>query len=259
LVEAGHVTGDGAATMAVIVMCGVVECSFYIQKSNMAVYAVIVGRRAGVYLQREDCEAVVDCYSGAVHHKWQTLREATQCMNKAGYRHDEIIIHSGVASIPLAQYCDRQLQLVPAEVSCEHRSLFDLGRGLHVEACLYQGTQRIDVRVWDDEGKRTKRGISLTIEQWVALLEDADKLDADLDRVKSGEGLHSSYCLGESVFVSITSPYRVLHIRRWYTDNGELKPGRQGITLRIPEWRHLVDLQEQLAHAHRELATTTDG
>ncbi len=99
----------------------------------MTVYTVTVGRRAGVYLQREDCVAAVESYSGTVHHKWQTLGEATRCMNKAGFRHAEILIHSGVTSTPLAQYCDHQIQLIPVEVSCEHRSLFDLGRGLHVD------------------------------------------------------------------------------------------------------------------------------
>ena len=214
-------------------------------------YAVSIGRRAGIFLLWQECEAVVSAYSGAVYRKCESLREATQYMNSCGYRHDDILIHTSAKSLSLDQYCLQNILLTPAEIGYSLCNLFDLGNGLQVEACYFRGEPRIDIRVWDS-GKRTKKGISLTLSQWVDLLTVGAKLDADLERVKAGEDVHSSYHLDQGVFATIDSPYRVFHIRRWYQQSDEWKPGRQGITVREREWRHLLDLEKHIIRALKE-------
>jgi len=107
--------------------------------------------------------------------------------------------------------------------------------------------------VWNSD-KRTKKGISLTLPQWSDFLAISEKLDADLERVKTGQDIQTSYPLSDKVFVTIQSPYRVIHIRRWYQEKSVWKPGRQGITLREPEWHHLLDLKDHLIRTlkHRQ-------
>ncbi len=217
-------------------------------------YAVTIGRRAGVYLLRSDCEAAVDEYSGAAFKAHENLGDATAHMNRAGYSHSEILIHTDMVSLPLQDYCYRQMIQMPSELTPEQCNLFDLGHGLRVEACVYKGENRIDIRQWDEETqKRTTRGISITTEQWLELLKMTDQLNVDMQRVKGGKDICKAYELPGSVYATIQSPYRVYHIRKWYRDaNNELKPGRQGITLREPEWQHLHDLKDQLAYAHEK-------
>ncbi len=217
-------------------------------------YAVTIGRRAGIYLHWDECKAVVDKYSGAVFKKHPKLHEATEYMNRTGYCHSDILVHADMVSLPLRDYCYRQMIQVPFEVAALPCNLFDLGRGLRVEACAFNDEDRIDIRQWDEEtNKRTLRGISLTLQQWDELMKISEDLYADLQGVKADKNIQASYELPGSVFATIQSPYRVYHIRRWYCDaNNELKPGKQGITLREKEWQHLLDLKHQLAAAHQK-------
>lgn len=217
-------------------------------------YSVPIGRRAGIYLRWQDCEAATSAYSGAVFQKWQTLREATQHMNKCGYTHDDILVHMDEGSLTLHEYCNKRVLLVPCEVPYTPTTLFDLGHDLHIEACCFRGEPRIDIRMWESD-KRTKKGISLTPTQWDSFHDLTERLEADLKMMKAGLDVHKFYSLGlgDAIFVSMDSPYRVIHIRRWYQQDGEWKPGRKGITLREREWRQLLDLKEHLTRSLKHL------
>ena len=81
----------------------------------MMFYIVIIGRRLVIYLQWNDCKAVVDEYSGAVFKKYANLHEATEHMNGAGYSHSDILVHTDVTSLPLRDYCHRHMMQVPFE------------------------------------------------------------------------------------------------------------------------------------------------
>jgi hypothetical protein len=173
-------------------------------------------------------------------------------MNNVGYDHGDIVIHNGTARLSLAAYCDQEMTLIPYRQAYVYCNTFDLGADLRVEVARFRGKTRIDIRQWQD-GLRTKRGISLTYSQWCQLGGYTSTLESEMSKLHAGTPCDSLTDLGDSVFVSIQAPYRVYHIRRWYRDEkNELKPGRQGITLREPEWRHLRDIKGQITRAINE-------
>lgn len=226
-------------------------------------YSVVVGRQTGIFLDWAGCSIAVSDHPGAIFRKWETLREATQHLNKCGIKHEEILVYAADCPLQhytLQEYCRRQSILVPAEVGYERCSLFHIAHGLFVEACRYNNQPRIDIRQWDTEtNKRTKKGISLTHDQWLNFLALTPCLESDLAKVKDKVQVDSSHQLGDGVYVTINTPYKVFHIRKWFCDGDVLKPGRQGITLRETEWRHLVHLKEQLALASSDCSYSIDA
>jgi hypothetical protein len=207
-------------------------------------YSAAVGRKTGVFSSWALCSQAVTDYPGAVFRKWETLREATQHLNRHGHQHDYIDVHTAEGTKPLREYCENHSLLVPAEVSYEHTTLFNLRCGLFAEIYKNNGTVYIDLHQRDfDTGKRTEKGLLLTWDQWLALTTVASHLEDSFVRLKAGEPIHLSESLGEEVYVSIDTPYPVFNIRRWYKDSdGTLKPGREGITLRETEWSHLLNI-----------------
>jgi hypothetical protein len=204
-------------------------------------YAFTVGHPVGIYIDWSDCVDVIVDNEGATYHKtWQTLEEATQHMNKTGYQHDEILIHTGTESISLPEYCRRNSLLVPVEVGHKYLKLFDLDHGLHLGVCLYRGTAHMNLSIGEEK-------MRLNQNQWRKLLSLVSKLTRDLGKVKAGESLHSSYNLGDSVFITITSPNREFHIQ---FHNAETP----GITIREPEWLDILHLKNHLSRAPRSSA-----
>ncbi len=222
-------------------------------------YAVALGHAPGIHMCWSDCETAIHGYSGAVYKKFKSLPEATQFLNKKGLQHSEICIHTGSSVLSLNEYCQNLSISTPAEDSYEPCTLFNIGRGLHVEATHYNGRPRIDIRIWNQEEEmkmRTRKGISLTLSQWETLLKYRHHIDGDFDRLREKTPVDSSYNLGEDTYATLTSPYRVINIRQWYrADDGVLKPGRKGITLRFSEWEHIIHLQHQLELIHPTLNT----
>ena len=185
-------------------------------------YSAAVGRKTGVFSSWALCSQAVTDYPGAVFRKWETLREATQHLNRYSHQHDYIDVHTTEGTKSLREYCKQQSLLVPKN----------------------NGTVYIDLHQRDfDTGKRTEKGLLLTWDQWLALTTVASHLEDTFVRLKAGEPIHLSEPLGDEVYVSIDTPYPVFNIRRWYKDSdGTLKPGREGITLRETEWSHLLNI-----------------
>jgi hypothetical protein len=42
--------------------------------------------------------------------------------------------------------------------------------------------------------------------------------------------------VGDSWYVTVTSGYRSVNIRRFYKSKGVLRPKKEGVVLRLPEW-----------------------
>lgn len=215
-------------------------------------YAVAIGRTPGIYLQWSDFNKSTEFYEGARYVGCCTLQDATQFLNKNGRPHTLIDVHTGDRVVPLNEYCMLISMAVPMEVEYERETLFKLGSGLRLEATRFNREPRVDVRVWDDE-RRTKKGISLQGEQWLNLLSLVDDVEKDITQMGDGQNVNRSYHLGSNTFLDIRSPYKVMHIRRLYMHDGILKPGRQGIVLRVVEWRHLVHMQYHVRLALPEL------
>lgn len=95
-------------------------------------YSVVVGRKIGIFLAWKDCREFINNYTGAKFRKWETLREATQHLNKHGITHGVIIVHDSGNETSLADYCSRLSLAIPEEIEYEHCSLFNLYSGLYI-------------------------------------------------------------------------------------------------------------------------------
>jgi hypothetical protein len=203
-------------------------------------------------------------YPGAVFRKWETLREATHHLNRHGLRHDYIDVHTAEGTTPLREYCEQHALLIPAEEGYEHATLFNLRNGLFAEIHKNDNATYIDLHQRNfDTGLRSDKGLMLTWNQWLALTTLAPHLEDTFVKLKAGEPIHLSECLGDGIYVSLDTPYPVFNIRRWYHDAGTpkadgtgitpgtLKPGREGITLREHEWSHLINISHLIGLSYR--------
>lgn len=211
-------------------------------------FSVPIGPCAGVFLDWNYCQAAVCDYSNCAFRKCKTLSEATQYMNQCGYTNEDIFIQTPGKSQLLQEYCKQHELIIPAEVAYTRQNLFDLGCGLHVKASCSQGTSHIEIKVWDSN-KRTRKGISLTLQQWDKFLAISDQLEAALEKVKAGDTIKKCFILDLSLRCEIKSPFRVFCMSRLFKEDNKTKSGREEITLREQEWRQLLDLKDHLQRA----------
>lgn len=123
----------------------------------------------------------------------------------------------------------------------EEERIYPLGREIYVQPSLFQGQMRVDIRQWDNEGRRTKKGISLPIPCWLTLLGLTKTIQQTLDRIKGKETVREFFQLTNNVFVTLQSPLWIVDIRYWYkSEDGTLKPGWRGISLRLNEYSKLI-------------------
>ena len=131
----------------------------------------------------------------------------------------------------------------------EEEMIYHLGRHNHIQPNLYQGQMRVDIRHWDRDGRRTKKGISLPIPCWQALLRLTESIQHIADRIKEKEVISNYFDLSNDVYVTLTSPLWIVDIRNWYmAEDGTLKPGWRGIALRFNEFSKLLEYASSIEH-----------
>lgn len=124
---------------------------------------------------------------------------------------------------------------------------FDLGSERNVK--IYEHNTNveetiIDVRLFDDD-EPTEKGQSMTLSRWRILCDSLEIIDKNLEDVKKDKDVDYRLHLGGNVYVSVTSPYRCINIRKFYfmrnvkSGKKTLYPTREGVSLRFPEWAKL--------------------
>lgn len=124
---------------------------------------------------------------------------------------------------------------------------FDLGSERNVK--IYEHNTNveetiIDVRLFDDD-EPTEKGQSMTLSRWRILCDSIEIIDKNLEDVKKDKDVDYRLHLGGNVYVSVTSPYRCINIRKFYfmrnvkSGKKTLYPTREGVSLRFPEWAKL--------------------
>lgn len=71
----------------------------------------------------------------------------------------------------------------------------------------------------------------------------------DLAMVRTEAPIETSCPLGNGIYVTVTAPYPVVHIRYWRQKDGKTFPTRDGIVLRDSELEHFQHMKDQIAHA----------
>lgn len=205
----------------------------------MPFYSVPVGRKSGIFLNWTDCERSVDDFAGAIFRRWSSLPEATEHMNSHGVTHESISIHTCDGTQTLLAYCEEQGIAPPSEIGYKRREEFYLGHGLFVKVDKNSG---VDIFQKDYESQERKNGMFLSYDDWVAFMRLADVMLTGLRKVKTGGEVKLFEHLSKSIYLSVGSPYPVLHIRKWFEKKGQMHPKKEGITLRECELEHIMNI-----------------
>ena len=135
----------------------------------------------------------------------------------------------------------------PDFVEQKDNNLFHLGRDIRAEPTIYENLLRVDIRTWDKNGSRTRKGISLPEDCWTSLLMQKDKILQAVTSMQQKEQVQVQFCLGREVYVSIRSPLWLIDIRYWYQDpEGTKKPSRRGISLKFDEFNKLLNVSHDI-------------
>jgi len=100
--------------------------------------------------------------------------------------------------------------------------MFPQGRDRYVTVSEWNDQLRISVRQYlkynhSEQLYPTKKGISLTVENWVDLMFEKDKITAALDKISSGEGdVTCRHHIGRNIFVILESGRSYVNIRQWW-------------------------------------------
>lgn len=122
----------------------------------------------------------------------------------------------------------------------EEPTLYLLGRDIQAEPTVFKGQPRVDIRQWTKDGLRTRKGISLPLACWQMLIAGKHQIQDVMKRMRQ-QKVNEGYHLGGDIYVTIKSPLWLIDIRYWYKgEDGMLKPGRRGISLKVPEFSKLM-------------------
>ena len=106
---------------------------------------------------------------------------------------------------------------------------------------------RVDLREWQD-GKPTKKGISVTLSRWKNLVDRMVYLDEALAERKP----YTSH-LGGNVYFTVTLGGTCVDIRQYWTPEKDVVPTRKGLCLRPLEYQRLKELLPLIGQALPEL------
>jgi hypothetical protein len=111
-----------------------------------------------------------------------------------------------------------------------------LGGNIYLDLTEWNGSKRVDIRLWKDGTVPTKEGVSLHLDQWKALCNMSDVIDDLLTRVIEKEPVEWRYHIGNDVFVTIKARFPS------FTSESTLFPPMNGPTV-LPREVWLYTLQ----------------
>ena len=135
----------------------------------------------------------------------------------------------------------------------------NLGRDVTVRVIHLKQKIFVDIRKWESfasvrRSYPTKKGIALTPQCWARLRQSAKQIEEFLVSTNREEEIKID--IGRGIFVSIPPNKPFIHIREWYMDGEEMKPGRKGICLHYAQWERFVnkftEIHENLPENARE-------
>jgi len=109
-----------------------------------------------------------------------------------------------------------------------------------------------------------EKHVTLTTKRWTRIMSIRKEVDIEAREVNHQTcpvAYHAH--IGELYYVSVTSGYGSVDIRRCYVPYGLSKenvhPTRNGIGLRLDEWAHLLELLPTIHEQHPELKVDTES
>ena len=122
-----------------------------------------------------------------------------------------------------------------------------MGNEQYVEVTEWKGELRVDLRQWQD-GKPTKKGISVTLMRWKNWVECISYLDEALQNKKA-----YSCHLGGNVYCDLGDDSVCVDIRQHWMPEEKVVPTKKGLCLRPLEYQRLKELVPLIGQALPEL------
>lgn len=139
---------------------------------------------------------------------------------------------------------------------CEHEVILreHLGEGVYMEIlvkdCDFHEEYIIDLRRWEQQvdGRliATQEGVRLPIQRFVHLLWYREDVQELLHRVEIGVRVNKKLFVGHRLFLHICFPSLTVHLREYRTEAGVIRPGDEGLTMKLPTWQTMLKLSYEL-------------
>lgn len=129
------------------------------------------------------------------------------------------------------------------------RKGFDLGRDRKISVSEFKGRRYVNIREYYDAGggemRPGKRGTSLSREQWDMLTQVKDEVN------KAVASDDKFWDLGRNKRVSLNEfkGNVLFDIREYYDAQGQMKPGKKGISLSREQWNMVHAVEEEITDA----------
>jgi hypothetical protein len=108
-----------------------------------------------------------------------------------------------------------------------------------------------EIRLFEDESNKVA---TFSYPRWAQFAESSDEIDNAVSKLIREEvklRLH----IGASWYVSVTTGYRCVDIRKYYmAQDGAVKPTKTGIALRLYEWSRLLEVVKDIKEKHPKVA-----
>jgi len=84
-----------------------------------------------------------------------------------------------------------------------------------------------------------------------------EQIEENVRKLQSGEVVSYKESIGGGYYVSITSGFACIDVRKFFIPAGEtdIKPTRQGIALRLREWGEMKKIMDQINAIYPSLGT----
>jgi hypothetical protein len=109
-----------------------------------------------------------------------------------------------------------------------------------------------EIRLFEDE---SNRAAAFSYSRWAQFVEFFDEIDSAVDKLVKDEEVKLHLHVGAAWYVSVTSGYRCVDIRKFYlARDGAIKPTKTGIALRLFEWSRLKETVKEIKEKHAKVA-----
>jgi hypothetical protein len=122
----------------------------------------------------------------------------------------------------------------------------NLGGDLYLTTSTYDGNERVHLRRYasDDDGKLypTMKGISFDIASWRVFRQNIPDIDRTVRRCVGGVETNYQSCLGNSVYVTLSTDKPFVSIKKYSILNGGgvVVPVKTGISMTFAQWDRFI-------------------
>jgi hypothetical protein len=96
------------------------------------------------------------------------------------------------------------------------------------------------------EDVKARKSIVIPAVRWHTFVIQFDEIENAINQLRERQYVKYFQHIGGGWYVSITTGYYCIDIRRFYKKDEEIKPTREGFTLKVSEWPTLKAIAEKL-------------